>query len=270
NQRAHQQTHSLHQKHSSLNLIESSLDSFALDLHDALSSSSSSTDQESNKRIVLAAEESVSKAMFEIDSVDSEGDLGVRQRRKELIKKSQDLLELVDSFKARESNTGKQVVRDAPVSTSAAEVATPEVLAETSSSSSSSSSEETEVIVLEAEPIDEDDEEEVADLFPTAEEDDDEDEIAPYNVNVAVASAPSPSESETVQDDKEVEVQVEEETGPESEDVTVEVAKSTDSPAVVEEERTIETEKETPGPAKEAKNLGSESGHDDFEIVPEF
>ncbi|KAG0033111.1 hypothetical protein BGZ81_009326 [Podila clonocystis] len=108
-QRQQQQSQTLQQKHSELNLIESALDELSRELTHSLSIYEEK--DESKRQVVLATEENVTKAMFKIDSVDSEGDLSVRQRRKELIKKSQDLLETVDEYKKKESNTGKQVAK---------------------------------------------------------------------------------------------------------------------------------------------------------------
>ncbi|KAG0358466.1 hypothetical protein BG005_002308 [Podila minutissima] len=115
-QRQQQQHQTLQQKHSELNLIESTLDELSRELTHSLSIYEET--DEVKRQAVLATEENVTKAMFKIDSVESEGDLSVRQRRKELIKKSQDLLETVDEYKKKESNTGKQVAKNADESAS--------------------------------------------------------------------------------------------------------------------------------------------------------
>ncbi|KAF9992131.1 hypothetical protein BGZ80_008700, partial [Entomortierella chlamydospora] len=54
-----------------------------------------------NKKQILMTEESLTKTMLKLDSVQSNGDASVRKHRKALIKKSQSLLDLVDEFKAR-------------------------------------------------------------------------------------------------------------------------------------------------------------------------
>ncbi|KAG0328544.1 hypothetical protein BG000_000424 [Podila horticola] len=115
-QRQQQQNQTLQQKHSELNLIESALDELSRELAHSLSIYEET--DEVKRQVVLATEENVNKAMFKIDSVESDGDLSVRQRRKELIKKSQDLLETVDEYKKKESNTGKQVAKNAEESVS--------------------------------------------------------------------------------------------------------------------------------------------------------
>ncbi|KAF9382541.1 hypothetical protein CPB97_007106 [Podila verticillata] len=116
-QRQQQQNQTLQQKHSELNLIESSLDELSRELTHSLSIYEET--DEVKRQVVLATEENVTKNMFKIDSVESDGDLSVRQRRKELIKKSQDLLETVDGYKKKESNTGKQVTKDVTEASSA-------------------------------------------------------------------------------------------------------------------------------------------------------
>lgn len=125
-QRQQQQNQTLQQKHSELNLIESSLDELSRELTHSLSIYEET--DEVKRQVVLATEENVTKAMFKIDSVESDGDLSVRLRRKELIKKSQDLLETVDGYKKKESNTGKQVAKDVAEATySPSESPAPEV-----------------------------------------------------------------------------------------------------------------------------------------------
>ncbi|KAF9335631.1 hypothetical protein BG006_011056 [Podila minutissima] len=115
-QRQQQQNQTLQQKHSELNLIESALDELSRELTYSLSIYEET--DEVKRQVVLATEENITKAMLKIDSVESEGDLSVRQRRKELIRKSQDLLETVDEYKTKEFNTGKQVAKNADESTS--------------------------------------------------------------------------------------------------------------------------------------------------------
>ncbi|KAI9236648.1 MAG: hypothetical protein BYD32DRAFT_418321 [Podila humilis] len=43
--------------------------------------------------------------MFKIDAIESDGDLSIRKRRKELIKMSQNMLDLVDEFKSRDKKS---------------------------------------------------------------------------------------------------------------------------------------------------------------------
>ncbi|KAF9926114.1 hypothetical protein FBU30_004258 [Linnemannia zychae] len=270
-QRQDQTTQSLHQKHSSLNVIESSLDSFAYDLNEALDSSVATEDYK--RKIVLAAEESVSKAMIEIDSVDSDGDLSVRQRRKELIKKSQDLLERVDGWKSRESNTGKKVLRNIPVSSITNDESEAEATASasfTAASAKAETSKDSEVIVLEAgaekEIIEEANEGEPADVVdalpdtndvPIEDNNEGDDEnVQPYNVTIASVS--SPSESVTVQeDDKE-------------ESTNVAVNDVIESAVAVDEDTQVEKDVTVKDKEVKVTSTSSESGHDDFEIVPEF
>ncbi|KAF9275661.1 hypothetical protein BGZ74_003944 [Mortierella antarctica] len=104
-----QQCQTLQQKHSELNLIESALDELSRELTHSLSIYEET--DEVKCQAVLATEENVTKAMFKIDSVKSEGNLS------ELIKKSQDLLKTIDEYK-KESNTGKQVAKNADESAS--------------------------------------------------------------------------------------------------------------------------------------------------------
>ncbi|KAF9360252.1 hypothetical protein BGX26_010053 [Mortierella sp. AD094] len=231
-----ERSQTLQQKHSELNLIESALDSFSRDLTEALEGVAT----EENKKVVLSAEDSVSKAMFQIDSVQSDGDLSVRQRRKELIKKSQDMLDLVDKFKNLESNTGKKVDRNTDVEASA--------LDESSESDSEVVDQE-----MEVEPAD------AVDSLPEVQsfaQDQDrvveDEDVEPYNVAVT-ASSPSV----TVQDDSEHSP---------SEPISVATeAKQTETEAVADDEREEEVAPEEPKSTEVA-----ESAHDDYEIVSEF
>ncbi|KAG0005104.1 hypothetical protein BGZ79_006805 [Entomortierella chlamydospora] len=234
-----ERTQVLQQKHSELNLIESALDSFSRDLTEALEGATS----EENKKVVLSAEDSVSKAMFRIDSVQSDGDLSVRQRRKELIKKSQDMLDLVDKFKSLESNTGKKVDRNTDLEVSA---------------SDESSEKDSEVVdqEVEVEPADAVDSLPEAQSFAQDQDKDDEDEdVEPYNVSVTTSSP-----TVTVQDDSE---------HLPSEPTSVEAkeaeAKQTETETVADDEREEEVASEEPKSIEVA-----ESAHDDYEIVSEF
>ncbi|KAF9963129.1 hypothetical protein BGZ65_005788 [Modicella reniformis] len=245
-QRQQQQQHQtliLQQKHSELNLIESALDSFSHNLTEALNS----VVTEENKRIVLFTEENVSKSMLQIDAIESDGDLSVRKRRKELIKKSQDMLDLVDTCKNRESNTGKNVVRS-------------EVGGDSQLSSQTSETETEVVVELEVQdgPAD------IVD--PLAEspgkqdrdrEDDDKDEvIEPYSF-VETTSTLSPTESTTVQDNDPTEHRV------------VATGDETRVDGLVEDEDTIEDDGSASVKSSESSE-SNESTHDDYEIVPGF
>ncbi|KAF9082691.1 hypothetical protein BGX23_012200 [Mortierella sp. AD031] len=59
----------------------------------------------SNKKQVLMTEECLTKAMLKIDSVESGGDDSIRKQRKELIGRTEQLLERVDEFKHRTKTT---------------------------------------------------------------------------------------------------------------------------------------------------------------------
>ncbi|OAQ27984.1 hypothetical protein K457DRAFT_600847 [Linnemannia elongata AG-77] len=54
-----------------------------------------------NKKQVLMTEENLTKAMLKIDSVESGGDVSIRNQRKELIGRAEQILEKVDDFKRR-------------------------------------------------------------------------------------------------------------------------------------------------------------------------
>ncbi|KAG0364135.1 hypothetical protein BGZ54_007805 [Gamsiella multidivaricata] len=103
-----EQHDSLQEKHSELNLIDSALDDLSRELNEIL------TGTIENKKRILLTEENLTKTMLRLDSVQSDGDASVRRHRKQLIKKSQQLLDLVDEFKARESTTGKNVTPAQP------------------------------------------------------------------------------------------------------------------------------------------------------------
>ncbi|KAF9206010.1 hypothetical protein BGZ49_003155 [Haplosporangium sp. Z 27] len=234
--RNEEKAQNLQQKHSELNLIESALDSFALDLAEALEGAIT----EENKKVVISAEDNISKAMFKIDSVQSDGDLSVRQRRKELIKKSQDMLELVDKFKTLETNTGKKVDRNTNI----------EVSSETKGDATA-----------EAEPAD------IVDSLPvttdsvTQDQDEDEEEVVkPYTVAVTTVSSPSV----TVQDDSEQSLS--EPISDENEGESLENKAATFTTAAVAAE---EKEAKVNPEGSESPKV-ADSTHDDYEIVPEF
>ncbi|KAG0369637.1 hypothetical protein BGZ54_009369 [Gamsiella multidivaricata] len=243
-QRAQQHILSLQQKHSSLNLIDSALDSFARDLSEALrSSTASSSTLEETKKTVLSAEENVSKAMFQIDSVESEGDLSVRQRRKELIKKSQDLLEIVDKYKNQGANTGKKVARSSSFEVEP-ELEVSEENAEVIMQQETAAKPAGAVEPLSLpESLTQEVQHEVAG--------DDEDEVVePYTVTESVPF--SSVESATVQDDSEQ--------TPSMAKTTTAVDESFESRSspYLTEKTTVEEEEE------------SEQAHDDYDILPEF
>ncbi|KAG0257762.1 hypothetical protein DFQ27_004944 [Actinomortierella ambigua] len=80
-------------KHSELNKIESALDDLSHLLERVVQG------LVENKRQIYQVEEDVTKTMIRIDSVESNGDHSIRKRRKELIKKSQSLLDAIDNHK---------------------------------------------------------------------------------------------------------------------------------------------------------------------------
>ncbi|KAF9536073.1 hypothetical protein EC957_000529, partial [Mortierella hygrophila] len=97
-QRQHRQREhdiSVEEKHTTLNQIDAVLDALSHELDDIVAG------RVENKKQILQTEENLTKAMFRIDSVESGGEVSVRHRRKELIKKSQTLLDVVDEFKTR-------------------------------------------------------------------------------------------------------------------------------------------------------------------------
>ncbi|KAI1304072.1 hypothetical protein EDD11_005246 [Mortierella claussenii] len=85
-------------KHSELNSIDSVLDSLSNELDQILIGTIE------NKKQILLTEENLTKTMLRLDSIQSDGDASVRKHRKQLIKKSQAMLNLVDEFKARDAN----------------------------------------------------------------------------------------------------------------------------------------------------------------------
>ncbi|KAG0084198.1 hypothetical protein BGZ92_010113 [Podila epicladia] len=179
--RQQQQNQALLQKHSELNLIESALDELSRELTQSLSIYEET--DEIKRQVVLATEENVTKAMFEIDSVESEGDLNVRQRRKELIKKSQDLLDTVDEYKKKESNTGKQVAKNTDESASGqceSESPAPEVEETRGSTVESDTAESVDLDEeVQAEEVEEEEEED-------EEDEDEEEDVQPYVVSDTV------------------------------------------------------------------------------------
>jgi len=279
-QQQQQQTMTLQQKHSELNMIESALDSFSRDLTDVLDNMVT----ESNKRIVLSAEENISKAMLQIDSIESDGNLSVRQRRKELIKKSQDMLDLVDTYKNQQLNTGKKVVRS--------DEAEAETEAETNSQSSPESLVENEAEVVERETVQsEEPADSDVDPLPTdlsaaydRDENDEDEVIEPYSITEA-PSTPLVAESTTVQDATEalaLEVQTHDSRGePRDEDED----EDEEEPNVDEDQEEDDDDEEEEGEKEEAvqersttvesvqsdeSSESSESMHDDYEMVPDF
>ncbi|KAF9363168.1 hypothetical protein BGX34_004731 [Mortierella sp. NVP85] len=277
-QQQQQQTMTLQQKHSELNMIESALDSFSRDLADVLDD----VVTESNKRIALSAEENISKAMLQIDSVESDGDLSVRQRRKELIKKSQDMLDLVDTYKNQQLNTGKKVARS--------NEAEAETEAKINSQSSSESLVENEAEVVERETAQS---EEPADVDPLPtdlsvaydrDENDEDEVIEPYSITEA-PSTPLVVESTTVQDatessasedpthdsrgdarDEDEDEDEEEPSvdGDQEEDDDDEEEEGEKEEAVQERSTTVESVE------SDESSESSESMHDDYEMVPDF
>ncbi|KAF9090604.1 hypothetical protein BGX23_005865 [Mortierella sp. AD031] len=131
-QRQREHKISIEEKHSTLNQIDSVLDDLSRELDEVIAG------QIENKKQILQTEENLTKAMFRIDSVESDGEVSVRRRRKELIKKSQALLDLVDEFKAR--NVAATAIATKPV-----EPAEETVEPETDASSAENDVEMTEV-----------------------------------------------------------------------------------------------------------------------------
>ncbi|KAK3811145.1 MAG: hypothetical protein J3Q66DRAFT_351132 [Benniella sp.] len=272
-QQKQQQTMTLQQKHSELNTIESALDSFSRDLTDVLDN----VVTESNKRIVLSAEENISKAMLQIDSVESDGNLSVRQRRKELIKKSQDMLDLVDTYKNQQLNTGKKVVRS--------NEAEAETEAETNSQSSSESLVENEAEVVERETVQSEEPAVNRDVDPLPtdlpvaydrDENDGDEVIEPYSITEA-PSTPLVAESTTVQDATEslaLEVQTHNskgETRDEDEDEDDDEEDDDDEEEEDEKEETVQERSTTVESVEsDESSESSESMHDDYEMVPDF
>ncbi|KAF9299129.1 hypothetical protein BGZ91_010027, partial [Linnemannia elongata] len=94
-QRQREHDISVEEKHTTLNQIAATLDDLSRELDEIVAG------HVENKKQILQTEENLTKAMVRIDSVESDGEVSVRRRRKELIKKSQTLLDVVDEFKAR-------------------------------------------------------------------------------------------------------------------------------------------------------------------------
>lgn len=87
----------LSDKHAQLDAVELTLNNLSSELRQIIAGTLTTKNQ------ILATEENLTKAMFKIDAVESAGNSVIRHRRKELIKRSQELLDQVDAFK-RESN----------------------------------------------------------------------------------------------------------------------------------------------------------------------
>ncbi|KAF9213469.1 hypothetical protein BGZ59_005313 [Podila verticillata] len=87
----------LSDKHAQLDSVESTLNNLSSELRQIIAGTLTIKNQ------ILATEENLIRAMFKIDAVESARDSGIRHRRKEMIKRSQELLDEVDAFK-RESN----------------------------------------------------------------------------------------------------------------------------------------------------------------------
>jgi hypothetical protein len=88
----------IQEKHSELNSIGTALDDLSRELDMILIGTIE------NKKQILMTEENLTKTMLRLDSVQSDGDISIRKHRKELIKKSQALLDLVDEFKSRDAS----------------------------------------------------------------------------------------------------------------------------------------------------------------------
>ncbi|KAI8352377.1 hypothetical protein B0O80DRAFT_454363 [Mortierella sp. GBAus27b] len=84
-------------RHAELDSIGSVLEGLSEELNQILAGAIE------NKKQILMTEENLTKTMLRLDSVQSDGDASIRKHRKQLIKKSQDLLDLVDEFKQRET-----------------------------------------------------------------------------------------------------------------------------------------------------------------------
>ncbi|KAG0362105.1 hypothetical protein BG005_006600 [Podila minutissima] len=107
-----EQRHLAADKHAQLNGVEATLNSLSSELQQIIAGTITTKNQ------ILATEENLTKAMFKIDAVESAGDSAIRRRRKELVKRSQELLQQVDAFKGRESEQSKGVVVTEAVSDS--------------------------------------------------------------------------------------------------------------------------------------------------------
>ena len=96
------------QKHTELNQIDSALDRSSIYLSEALEGAL----DEDNRKIMLTLEEDIMKAMLQTDSVGCSDNLIVRQRRRELIKKGQNMLRLLDNYMHSETNGCKDIDHD--------------------------------------------------------------------------------------------------------------------------------------------------------------
>ncbi|KAG0094516.1 hypothetical protein BGZ93_007116 [Podila epicladia] len=110
-QRQNESTNTVEGKHSQLKAIESTLEGLHRELEDVIAGTTE------NKKQILLTEENLTKAMLKIDAIESDGDLSVRKHRKELIKRSQNMLDLVDEFKSRDkkSSSSSEEAVPAPI-----------------------------------------------------------------------------------------------------------------------------------------------------------
>ncbi|KAF9113776.1 hypothetical protein BGX27_000810 [Mortierella sp. AM989] len=76
-----------------LEQIESSLEDLSNELNQVISG------EIANKKQILYTEENLTKAMLKIDAVESGGDASIRQKRKEMINRAEELLAKVDEYK---------------------------------------------------------------------------------------------------------------------------------------------------------------------------
>ncbi|KAG0332516.1 hypothetical protein BG000_009945, partial [Podila horticola] len=95
-QRQNEVVNTIEGKHSQLNAIESTLEGLHRELEEVIAGTVE------NKKQILLTEENLTKVMIKIDAIESDDDLSIRKRRKELIKRSQNMLDLVDEFKSRD------------------------------------------------------------------------------------------------------------------------------------------------------------------------
>ncbi|KAG0250108.1 hypothetical protein BGZ95_007308, partial [Linnemannia exigua] len=151
-QRQREHDISVEDKLSTLNQIESSLDDLSRELDEVIAG------HIENKKQILQTEENLTKAMFRIDSVESDGEVSVRRRRKELIKKSQALLDVVDQFKAGNVSATTNTATTTTTAAAAEYTAVPEVDStpatenDVEMTSVANETESTEVPATEAEP----------------------------------------------------------------------------------------------------------------------
>ncbi|KAG0090082.1 hypothetical protein BGZ92_003721 [Podila epicladia] len=99
-----EQRHFSADKLAQLNDVETTLNNLSSELQQIIAGTITTKNQ------ILATEENLTKAMFKIDAVESAGDGAIRRRRKELIQRSQELLQQLDAFMCRESEQSKEVV----------------------------------------------------------------------------------------------------------------------------------------------------------------